>query len=166
MGNYIFTYLQQTIMITYNPSREFEVRKMRSKIIMSVIGVILLTVVCTYTAYYILDKPDVEIVPPNAVSEETNPQTNSTKLSSSVIFEKYDDLITEENEADKNSAYCYVREFNGYLAIYNTMEDTVPNLITDINLSILPEVDAQLVQKGFGVPTKEELSRILEDLGS
>jgi len=58
-----------------------------------------------------------------------------------------------------------LREYEGCVAIYCSGE-TLPGTVTDIEVRLLPERDREQLQSGLGAADMQELSRLLEDLGS
>ena len=71
---------------------------------------------------------------------------------------------TPPNAAERS--YGYINEFNGRLAVFADIHSPIPDIVTDITLSILPEADRQIIRQGFFVYSEAELSKLLEDLGS
>lgn len=58
-----------------------------------------------------------------------------------------------------------VRDCDGFVGVYYIGEDS-PAVITEIPLENLREYDRELVISSFEVQSRDELMRILEDLGS
>lgn len=59
-----------------------------------------------------------------------------------------------------------VRDFNGKIAVYHSPDATVPQYITDFDTAALPQHDRELLEKGVGLRSEEELQMLLEDYGS
>ena len=69
-----------------------------------------------------------------------------------------------ESSAVKESLYT-LREYEGCVAIYCSGE-AQPGTVTDIEVRLLPARDRELLRGGLGATDLQELSRLLEDLGS
>ena len=70
----------------------------------------------------------------------------------------------EVGHAAEESPYT-LREYEGCVAIYCS-GDELPGTVTDIEVRLLPSRDRELLRRGLGATDLQELSRLLEDLGS
>ena len=59
-----------------------------------------------------------------------------------------------------------LRESGGNVAIYGREDPANPITVTDIELSSLRARDRELIEAGLPARSREELARLLEDLGS
>lgn len=76
-------------------------------------------------------------------------------------------LPASNGQAVAEPAYPYtVRDFNGKIAVYQASNTTVPQYITDFDTAALPQHDRDLLQKGIGLHSQEELQMLLEDYSS
>ena len=69
-----------------------------------------------------------------------------------------------ESPAAVESPYT-LREYEGCVAIY-CGGDELPGTVTDIEVRLLPSRDREMLRHGLGATDVQELSRLLEDLGS
>ena len=67
-------------------------------------------------------------------------------------------------QADK--AEFYIKDRDGYVAVFNGERDREPLTVTGIELGELRNADRAMVQEGIPVPDRKELLLLLEDLGS
>ena len=77
-------------------------------------------------------------------------------------------LLPGERETESAAAEeCLytLREYEGCVAIYSGGE-AQPGTVTDIEVRLLPAQDRELLRGGLGATDLQELSRLLEDLGS
>lgn len=70
----------------------------------------------------------------------------------------------EESKVPPESPYT-LREYEGCVAIYCS-GDEMPGTVTDIEVRLLPSRDREMLRHGLGATDMQELSRLLEDLGS
>ena len=59
-----------------------------------------------------------------------------------------------------------LREYEGYVAIFDSGSGKTPKVITAIEMKNLTEADRALMEMGLPAETEEELALLLEDLGS
>ncbi len=57
-------------------------------------------------------------------------------------------------------------QHDGCVAVYSASDREKPLLVTDISLSSLRQTDRELIERGIGVSSHEEVLGLLEDLGS
>lgn len=85
---------------------------------------------------------------------------------SCMIFDVVTDNITSKdvnpNTVSTNSYTYIIKEYNGKLAVFESVQEK-PYKVTNLSLTILPEYDKQLLQKGIEVSSVKELNKILED---
>lgn len=67
-------------------------------------------------------------------------------------------------EAPLPSPYT-LREYEGCVAVYRGAEEA-PSTVTDIEVRLLPRHDREMLGSGLSAADLQELSRLLEDLGS
>ena len=67
-------------------------------------------------------------------------------------------------QADK--AEFYIRDSEGYVAVYAGAREQQPVTVTGIELDALRSADRAMVEEGIPVTTRKELLLLLEDLGS
>ena len=58
-----------------------------------------------------------------------------------------------------------LREYEGCVAVYCGGEEA-PSTVTDIEVRLLPSRDREMLDTGLSAEDLQELSRLLEDLGS
>ncbi len=63
------------------------------------------------------------------------------------------------------AAEYYLRDCGGFIAVYRGASST-PIDVTDIETATLNDTDAELIQSGIPVQSRNELLLLLEDLGS
>ena len=56
--------------------------------------------------------------------------------------------------------------WQGSVAVFDRGDPSVPQYVTDIELSALRAVDRALIERGYPVADRETLQTLLEDLGS
>lgn len=120
-----------------------------------------------YLGFTALDEQTPLTVPPSQLqaSPSPTPSTPADPVHTPPTEEiEYPIIQIEQN--DQAKPYCYIKEFNGRLSIYASKESPIPDIITDIPLSILPAADQDIIRQGFFVYSEADLSKILEDLGS
>ena len=77
-------------------------------------------------------------------------------------------LLPGEQETETAAvpeSFYTLREYEGCVAIYCGGESQ-PGTVTDIEVRLLPAQDRELLRGGLGATDLQELSRLLEDLGS
>ncbi len=73
--------------------------------------------------------------------------------------------VSAETPASEPPGFV-VRECAGSVCVFHADYDTVPVIVTEISVGGLPEADRRLLTDGIRVEGREELLRLLEDLGS
>ena len=73
--------------------------------------------------------------------------------------------LTARLEAVEEAEY-YLRESEGYVAVFETKRARTPLSVTEIETSLLRRTDRQLLSRGIPVADTSELLALLEDLGS
>ncbi len=68
-------------------------------------------------------------------------------------------------ESVQHSLYL-LRDSGGHVAVYGRETPGTPITVTDIETATLREKDQVLLAQGLPVGSREELARLLEDLGS
>ena len=63
-------------------------------------------------------------------------------------------------------AVCYLREKEGYLAVYAGKRGGEPLQVTQLELALLRRGDQAMIRAGLPVADETELLTLLEDLGS
>lgn len=66
----------------------------------------------------------------------------------------------------EESAEYYLREADGYVAVFSGKKERTPLSVTDIETAKLRAADKALVSRGIPVSGAAELLMLLEDLGS
>ena len=116
---------------------------------------LLITTCCILAGCFLL----TGIILPTMKNQKTMAQTTSTIESSSTQSTSMD---TTSSQA---TGQYIVKEYNGNIAVfYNGMETPVQT--TDVSVNTLPYPDQKDLQIGIAVNSKEELTRLLEDLCS
>ena len=59
-----------------------------------------------------------------------------------------------------------LREYEGYVAIFDAESGKTPKVVTAIEMKNLTEADRTLMEMGLPAETEDELALLLEDLGS
>ena len=63
--------------------------------------------------------------------------------------------------------YRYImKEYQGKIAIYSSLDQQRPQYVTDFDTLALPAYDRQMLERGIGLRTEEELQMLLEDFSS
>lgn len=128
------------------------------------------TVCCffAYLYYFSIDDSLSPIVPQESESPAPAPSPSSPVeyTTEPPAAPSEPSHIQLEQPSAGSQPYCYIKEFNGRVSIYATPAAPIPDIITDIPLSILPAVDQEAVRRGFFLYSEAELSKLLEDLGS
>ena len=68
--------------------------------------------------------------------------------------------------AKADSAQFYLKDCEGYVAVYGKAGDDTPMAVTAIETSCLRLADKAMVESGIPVSDRKELLLLLEDLGS
>ena len=68
--------------------------------------------------------------------------------------------------ADPMEAEYFLRDSDGYVAVYEGRLSRTPVSVTSIETSVLRDTDRRLLASGIPVPNVAELLLLLEDLGS
>ena len=68
--------------------------------------------------------------------------------------------------AGADMARFYLRDSGGYVAVYEQERDKTPLAVTDIELACLRSADQAMLEAGIPVLDRQELLKLLEDLGS
>ena len=68
--------------------------------------------------------------------------------------------------ARADGAEFYLRDNDGYVAVFAGAKDRQPVTVTGIELSCLRSADRAMVEEGIPVADRRELLLLLEDLGS
>ena len=68
--------------------------------------------------------------------------------------------------AGAENAQFFLKNSDGYIAVYEKERDKKPMVITSIELSCLRSVDKAMIEAGLPVSDRWELLQLLEDLGS
>ena len=76
-----------------------------------------------------------------------------------------EDSKTEVNTSSNILSYI-VKDFNGNIAIFDSISNDIPIKVIDINTAFLPKADQEMLLKGIKVKDQTELSTLLEDLCS
>lgn len=71
----------------------------------------------------------------------------------------------EETEERETAAEYYLRDCEGYVAVYRGASVT-PSDVTDIETATLNDTDVKLLRSGIPARSRNELLLLLEDLGS
>lgn len=80
-----------------------------------------------------------------------------------VVPKDYFDTNKEEKiTQNKETKDFIIKEYNGSVAVFENGQD-LPFKTTETMVADLPTADRELLKKGIGVGSPEELSRILED---
>ena len=67
----------------------------------------------------------------------------------------------------EKALYQYVvRDYQGKIAVYSSMEAQTPQYVTDFDTAVLPRQDREMLKEGIGLRNEEELQVLLEDYGS
>ena len=67
----------------------------------------------------------------------------------------------------EKALYQYVvRDYQGKIAVYSSMESLTPQYVTDFDTAVLPLKDREMLKEGIGLRNQEELQMLLEDYGS
>lgn len=67
---------------------------------------------------------------------------------------------------DGAQAEYIVRDYEGYVGVFDADRDRTPLQVTAIEVSALRQTDRDLLQGGISVGDREQLLLLLEDLGS
>lgn len=78
--------------------------------------------------------------------------------------EKYDNQ-SEQNEAKNEKNYYYIKEYNGYVIVYENDEKTVYEYTT-ILVENLPEKTREAVKRGIKVDSISQIYGFLENYSS
>ena len=63
--------------------------------------------------------------------------------------------------------YRYImKEYQGKIAIYSSLDQQRPQYVTDFDTSALPASERQMLERGVGLRTEEEHQMLLEDISS
>ena len=68
--------------------------------------------------------------------------------------------------AKAETAQFFLKNSEGYVAVYEKERDRDPMAVTDIELGCLRNVDKAMIEAGLPVSDRWELLQLLEDLGS
>jgi len=74
------------------------------------------------------------------------------------------ETIQTMSQVQEDEGYL-LKAYEGYVGVYYSGED-YPALITDISLDTLRAHDRELMEAGYQVANRDELMKVLEDLGS
>lgn len=75
-------------------------------------------------------------------------------------------VATEVVSYDGAAAEYILRDYEGYVSVFDAQQDRTPLQITAIEVSALRQTDRDLLQGGISVGNREQLLLLLEDLGS
>ena len=81
------------------------------------------------------------------------------------VMAGYTIALFGETPPVQDSLYM-LRQYGGRVAVYGREDPTAPITVTDIELSSLRQRDRELIEAGLPAQSREELARLLEDLGS
>ena len=77
------------------------------------------------------------------------------------------DIRQKEERMSMAEPLPYIlREYKGKLAIFTPESGNYPSVVTDIDCSLLPRGDRELLRVGIGVREQALLAALLEDFGS
>ena len=68
--------------------------------------------------------------------------------------------------AKAETAQFFLRNSEGYVAVFEKARDKAPMAVTDIELGCLRSADKAMIEAGLPVSDRWELLQLLEDLGS
>ena len=74
--------------------------------------------------------------------------------------------IYAEYAAKSDKAQFFLKDCDGYVAIYKERRDNSPMTVTAIEVSCLRGADRAMIEAGIPVSDRKELLLLLEDLGS
>lgn len=88
-------------------------------------------------------------------------------LSGSFAVSRYERTQTEAVACAAETKECYVlRDYDGYVAVYDGPKAKKPTTVTDIQTSTLRALDQQMLKNGLELDSREKLMMTLEDLES
>ncbi len=120
-----------------------------SKVIVGVVcGLVALIFICVLVL-----SPQNSVQAPVTPSSSVSSGDSSSQPSSSVP------------EANAKVTRYIIKSEGDVLCVYCEGEDT-PIKTVELDMSVLPSVDQELLQKGIRVSSKEDLNRLLQDLCS
>lgn len=67
---------------------------------------------------------------------------------------------------DGAAAEYILRDYEGYVSVFDAANDRAPLQVTAIEVSALRQTDRDMLQGGISVGDREQLLLLLEDLGS
>lgn len=67
---------------------------------------------------------------------------------------------------DGAEAEYILRDYEGYVSVFDAAHDRAPLQVTAIEVSALRQTDREMLQGGISVGDREQLLLLLEDLGS
>ncbi len=59
-----------------------------------------------------------------------------------------------------------ISELNGHIVVYEDDRSGLPIMVTDIHTRDLREIDRELLRSGIAVSSRDEVLKLLEDMGS
>lgn len=68
--------------------------------------------------------------------------------------------------SEAGKAEYYLREWEGYVAVFGGEQSRLPSAVTDIEAGELRGADRAMLRRGIPVGGRQELLELLEDLGS
>jgi len=66
----------------------------------------------------------------------------------------------------QSRAQYYLRDCEGYVAVFSDISSDTPLTVTDIETRTLTDTDREMLKKGIAAENKGELLRLLEDFNS
>ena len=78
---------------------------------------------------------------------------------------KNDTLIADSTPVQSAAQY-YLRECEGYIAVFSDLSSDTPLSVTDIETVTLTDADRDLLKNGIAAENKTELIKLLEDFNS
>lgn len=76
------------------------------------------------------------------------------------------DTVIAATEQKQSSAGYYLRECEGYIAVFADMSSDTPLTVTDIETVMLTDADRDMLRQGIAAENRTELLKLLEDLSS
>ena len=100
-----------------------------------------------------MDKPSPTAA--SSISSNFTANIPSSQESSGII------TTASESSANEDTVYT-VKEYNGHIGVFRDAE-TTPFEEIQIDVSIFPEIDQELLKEGIRAYGPEELNRVIED---